>query len=105
VFAAVLLVVRGAQVTLGERGLYAAAALSAVADVDAPTIAFARLGGGAAPSTSAVAITVAVVVNTLVKLGLAAGLGAGRFRLRVATGLGAMAAAGVLAGAVLLARG
>ena len=74
-YALVLLIVRGAQARFGEQGLYLAAALSAVADVDAPTIALARLAHEAAPRTAVAGITIAVVTNTLVKLALAVLLG------------------------------
>ncbi len=105
VYALVLVVVQGAQQTLGEAGMYGAAALAAVADVDAPTVAFARLAGGAAGWRAPVAaITIAAVANTLVKLGLAATLGAGPFRRQVTTALGAMAFVGALAGAMVFAR-
>jgi uncharacterized membrane protein (DUF4010 family) len=99
VFALVLLAVRAAQETLGDRGSYVAAALSAVADVDAVTIAFSRLGPVAESwRTPAAAVTLAAVMNTVVKLWLGVGLGAGRFRRQVATALGSMAVAGTAAG-------
>ncbi len=104
IFAVVLLAVRGASVYFGTGGTYAAAGLSAVADVDAVTVAFARLGPGEqAWRVPAAAVTVAAVVNTLVKLGIAVGLGAGRFRRYVAISLGAVAAAGAAAGLVVYA--
>ena len=100
----VLLVVRGARELLGERGLYLAAALSAVADVDAPTVAFARLGpAGDDWRGPATAIVIAAMSNTIVKLGLGVGLGAGRFRAQVAAALGAIVLAGMVAAAMLLA--
>ncbi len=105
IYALVLLAVRAAQETLGERGTYAASALSAVADVDAVTIAFSRLGPGADEwRTPAAAVTVAAVTNTLVKLGLGVFLGAGRFRRQMAVTLGLMAAAGAAAGVAVYLR-
>jgi uncharacterized membrane protein (DUF4010 family) len=105
-YTVVLLVVRGARELLGERGLYLAAALSAVADVDAPTIAFARLGpidgDWRGPAT---AIVIAAMSNTIVKLGLGVGLGAGGFRLQVAAALGAILCAGIVASTMVLAPG
>ncbi len=102
IYGLVLLLVRGAREYLGAGGVYAAASLSAVADVDAVTIAFARLGpGDAAWRVPALAVTVAVVTNTLVKLGLAVGLGAGRFRRYVAASLAVMAVVGVIGGIVV----
>jgi uncharacterized membrane protein (DUF4010 family) len=104
IYAAVLMVVRGASEYLGVGGTYAAAGLSAVADVDAVTIAFARLGpGDLAWRVPAAAVTVAAVVNTLVKLGIGLGMGAGRFRRHVAVSLGAMAAVGAAAGVAVYA--
>jgi uncharacterized membrane protein (DUF4010 family) len=95
IYTAVLLVVRAATEYLGSGGMYAAAALSSVADVDAVTIAFSRLGpGDTAWRAPAAAVSLAVVVNTLVKLGLAAGLGRGAFRRHVAWALGIMAVVG-----------
>ena len=99
IYGVVLILVRGAGEYFGAGGTYAAAALSAVADVDAVTIAFSRLGPGATGwQTAAAAVTVAAVTNTLVKLGIAVGMGAGRFRRYAAVSLGAMAVAGAAAG-------
>lgn len=105
VFALILLGVRAAQEYLGNGGVYAASAISGLADVDAVTIAFSRLGAGVdAWRTPAAAVTLAAIVNTLVKLGLGVTLGAGRFRRNVAGALGAMALAGAVAGAVVYLR-
>jgi uncharacterized membrane protein (DUF4010 family) len=102
IYGVVLLVVRGAGEYFGTGGTYAAAALSAVADVDAVTIAFSRSGPGAAGwQIPAAAVALAAVVNTLVKLGIAVGMGAGRFRRYAAVALGAMAAVGAAVGAVV----
>jgi len=99
IYAVVLLVVRGAGEYFGAGGTYAAAGLSAIADVDAVTIAFARLGpGSTAWQVPAAAVTVAAVTNTLVKLGIGVGMGAGQFRKYVAISLGAMAVVGAAAG-------
>lgn len=102
IYGVVLLVVRGAGEYFGAGGTYAAAALSAVADVDAVTIAFSRSGPGAmAWQIPAAAVTVAAVTNTLVKLGIGVGMGAGRFRRYMAVSLAAMAAVGAAAGVVV----
>jgi uncharacterized membrane protein (DUF4010 family) len=102
VFAAVLVAVRAAQETVGTSGLFVVAGASAVADVDAATIAVTRNGPGPdAWRGAAAAVTLAVVVNTLVKLGLAAGMGAPAFRRPMALALGGMAAVGAAAGAVI----
>jgi uncharacterized membrane protein (DUF4010 family) len=102
VYAIVLLVVRAAQEYFGARGMYVAAGLSSLADVDAVAIAFARLGASAAEwRAPATAIAFAVVTNTLTKLVISLVMGAGVFRRYVATALGVMAVAGVLAAAVV----
>jgi uncharacterized membrane protein (DUF4010 family) len=97
IYAAVRFVVRAAQELLGSTGMFVAAFLASLADVDAPTIAFARGGpvGGSwrDPST---AVAIAAIGNTLVKLGLARSLGAGDFRRRVVRSLGAMALVGAI---------
>ncbi len=102
IYGVVLLVVRGAGVYFGTGGTYLAAGLSAVADVDAVTIAFSRLGPGETGwGMPAAAVTVAAVANTLVKLGIGVGMGAGRFRRYIGLSLGLMAAVGAAAGAVV----
>jgi uncharacterized membrane protein (DUF4010 family) len=102
IYAVVLLVVRGAREYFGTGGTYAAAGLSAVADVDAVTIAFSRLGpGDTLWRVPAAAVTVAAVANTLVKLGIGVGLGAGRFRRYMALSLGSVAVVGAAAGIVV----
>jgi uncharacterized membrane protein (DUF4010 family) len=105
IYAVVLLMVHGLGAWLGARGMYLGAFLSAIADVDAPTIALTRLGSGSESwREPAAAIAVAAVTNTLVKGGLAVALGAGRFRLEVAAALASMAAAGAVAGVLVWAR-
>ena len=102
IYAAVLLAVRATQDYIGPSGLFAVAGLSAVADVDAATIAVTRSGPGADLwRGAAAAVAVAAVVNTLVKLGLALGMGAPAFRKPVTVALGGMAAVGAAAGAVI----
>jgi uncharacterized membrane protein (DUF4010 family) len=102
VYALVLLLVQGAQIYFGPRGIYLAAALAAIADVDAVSIACARLGAvEAAWHTPAAAVTVALVTNTLVKLVIALVAGAGSFKGYVAAALGIMAAVGAAAGVLV----
>jgi uncharacterized membrane protein (DUF4010 family) len=97
-FALTLLVARGAQEYIGIRGVYAAAVLSSLADVDAAAIAFTRMGAGETGwRVAAIAVAVAAVTNTLVKLGIALAMGAGKFRRYVAITLGLMALAGIIA--------
>jgi uncharacterized membrane protein (DUF4010 family) len=98
IFGAVVLGVRAARELLGDNGVYAAAVLSGLADVDALTIALARLGGDAGAWRTAVfAITTGAVANNVVKLALAVYRGTGSFRVVVALSLGAMSLASVLA--------
>jgi uncharacterized membrane protein (DUF4010 family) len=105
VYTLVLVLVQAAHEYFGARGVYIAAGLSALADVDAVTIASARLGAGDnewfVPAT---AVTIAAVANTLVKLGIALVVGIGSFRWYVAAALGAMAIFGAIAGMVMFAH-
>src|SRR5262249_41580707 len=102
VYALIRLVAQAAQEHFGASGLYVAAAFSALADVDAVTIAFTRLGPGASGwQVPAAAVTIAVVTNTLVKLGIALATGARRFRLYVTLALGVSAVLGALAGTIV----
>jgi uncharacterized membrane protein (DUF4010 family) len=102
VYAAIVLAVRAAQEYLGEAGLFAAAVLGSVADVDAATIAFTNMGAGDPPwRTGAALITVAAVSNTLVKLGIGAARGGMEFRRNLALGLGTMAVAAAAIGTIV----
>jgi len=105
IYALVRLAVRAAQEYLGGGGMLAAAFVSGLADMDAPTIALAR-GGALAGSwrVPAAAIGVAAIANTLAKLGLAIALGSGAFRRFVAIALGAVAIAGAIVTAAIYAR-
>jgi len=99
IYALVLLVARAAQEYVGSGGQFLTAALASVADVDAVTIAFTRLGpGDSLWRTSAAAITVAAVMNTLVKLGLGWARGSRAFRRSLGVSLAAMAAFGIAVG-------
>jgi uncharacterized membrane protein (DUF4010 family) len=105
IYALVVLGVRAAEEFFGARGMFVAAALSALADVDAVSIAFARLGSGASGwRDPAAAVSLALVVNTLVKLAIATVMGGRRFRAYVAIALGVMAALGAATG-IMVARG
>ncbi len=102
IYTLVLLGVEAAHHYIGPRGMYLAAALSALVDVDAVSLAITQM----APATlgwqaAAIGVTIASVTNTLVKLAIAVTAGAGAFRVRVAAALGVMAAVGALAGLVL----
>jgi len=97
VLAVVLLGVFYLRDWLGIGGVYAAAALSGVTDVDALTISVSRLvGGDLAASTGAIAVFIAVSVNTAVKGGISLVAGDRRLGLRViAVFLAVIAAGGV----------
>ena len=100
-FGVVVLVARGAQVYLGDTGLYLAAAAAGLTDVDAITLAMANLASGdpANLPIAARAIMIAVMANTLAKSGMAVGLGSPALRsitLPIAGLLLAAAGAGAL---------
>lgn len=87
-FGVILAIVMMAVHYLGEwfgtGGVYAAAAISGITDVDALTISVSRLVGGDVSATSgAVAIFIAASVNTVVKGGISAVAGSRRLGLRV----------------------
>ena len=104
VFALILLLVRLAQEYAGVRGMYAAAAVSAVADVDAVAMALTRLGSRQnAWAVPATAVNIAMVTSTLVKMGIALVMGAGSFRRFVAQALLAMSAIGAAVAAAVAA--
>jgi uncharacterized membrane protein (DUF4010 family) len=101
-YALVLLLVRASEQYLGTRGLFVAAGVSGIGDVDAIAIACARLG----PSVDgwrdpAAAVTIALVTNTFAKLGIALSMGGQRFRRYVAFALATMGIAGALAGVLI----
>jgi uncharacterized membrane protein (DUF4010 family) len=82
-YAVILVVAKAAQFYFQEAGLYAAAAVAGLADVDAITLSMAELagtGGGIAVPTAARAVVLAVISNTLVKGGIALGIGTAALR-------------------------
>jgi uncharacterized membrane protein (DUF4010 family) len=105
IYALILLIVRAAMQYFGAAAIFAVAALSSLADLDAVTIAFTQLGArDLSWRTPAAAIALAVVTNTVVKLGIAWVRGAGAFRGYVAASLGAMAVVGAAAGVIVYLR-
>jgi len=101
-YAVVLLLVPATRMWLGTAGAFAAAAVSALLDVDAMTIAFARAAPVDGPwRETAAAITLGVTINTLVKAGIVAVVARGPFRRWVITGLGLAAIACSGAGALI----
>jgi len=81
-FGVVVFVAKAAEVYLGEAGLYLAAAIAGLTDVDAITLAMADLARGDERNlaVAARAVVIAALANTLVKSCLAAGLGSPELR-------------------------
>ncbi|WP_371347273.1 MgtC/SapB family protein [Ancylobacter sp. IITR112] len=98
---AVAFAARVASEIWGDGGLYAAAALSGLADVDAVTVTVAGMLPTLDAAVAARALGLAVLANMLAKTAYAALLGAPRFALALA---GATALALLAAGSVLLLR-
>ena len=83
-YAVILVAAKAAQFYFQDAGLYAAAAVAGLADVDAITLSMADLAGaegGIAVTTAARAVILAVLSNTLVKGGIALTVGARALRL------------------------
>lgn len=85
-YAVVLLVLAAAEDLLGDTGLFVAAFLSGLTDVDAITLSTARLVAteGLDPSTGWRVILVGALSNLVFKLGMAATLGSRAFAQRLA---------------------
>jgi len=84
-YAGVLLAIAAADDLLGEVGLYAAAVVSGLADVDAITLSTSQLvsDGRLASSTGWRVVLIAVLSNLVFKLGLAITLGSRAFARRL----------------------
>ena len=97
-FVAILFVAKLAKVYLGNQGLYLAALLSGLADVDAITLSIAEQSksGTLAHNIGALAITIAVVSNSVVKTGIAIYAGGWKFGRLVGLCLGLATGAGLL---------
>jgi len=80
-FVLVLLLVYFTRTNMGKSGVYIAALVSGLADVDAITLSMASLAkeGSVAPDVAVNAITIAVMSNTIVKFFYALCLGSRRF--------------------------
>jgi uncharacterized membrane protein (DUF4010 family) len=104
-FSVIVVGAKAATQYWGETGSFLAALLAGTVDVDAISISISRLAPGElSPEKAAVAIFLAAASNTVVKAGIAVVLGGWSFAWRVVVAFGAMAAAGGVAAAVLLAR-
>lgn len=101
-YGAIVFVVAAAEEHLGDRGLYAVAAVSGLTDVDAITLSVANLAEAGRIETGAAwrAILLATLSNLAFKAGLAFFLGGVGLLVRVAPLFGASLAAGA---AILLA--
>ncbi|MCX7174176.1 MAG: DUF4010 domain-containing protein [Proteobacteria bacterium] len=102
-FGVVVLIAKAAQVYLGNAGLYLAAGIAGLTDVDAITLAMADLAKTDVSNVaiSARAIVVAVMANTLAKSGMAIGLGSPELRRITLPICGLLLAVGI-AGALLV---
>jgi len=96
VFAVILLVTKAAKSYLGNQGLYLAALVAGLTDVDAVTLSTAR-NAGTELDAATVAILIAVASNTIVKSSLAWGIG-GRKLGKRAFLVGGLIIAGAAAG-------
>ena len=83
--------------TWGTIGVYPAAAVLGLADMDALTLSMSRLDRNIPPASAAFAIAIGLLMNTLLKTGVAVVVGAGSFRTKVATRLAVQAVASFLA--------
>jgi len=102
-FGVIVLVSKAAQVYLGDAGLYLAAAIAGLTDVDAITLAMANLAHSDASNlqVAARAIVIAVMANTLTKSGMAIGLGSAELR-RITLPIAALLMVTGVVGAVVL---
>ncbi|MES1955847.1 MgtC/SapB family protein [Salinisphaera hydrothermalis] len=81
----ILVVGEFAREWLGNTGLYALAAASGIADVDAITLSLTRMSQQSiAVQTAVIGIVIAAATNNVVKLGIAAAIGRRKLALRVA---------------------
>jgi uncharacterized membrane protein (DUF4010 family) len=96
VFAAILFVAKAAQMYFGNNGVYVAAVLAGITDVDAITLSMASLAKSTiTEATASTAILLAIVTNTAVKAGMTIVLGAVAMRRFTIPGFGVLFAAGL----------
>jgi len=97
-FGIVVLIAKAAQVYLGDAGLYLAAGIAGLTDVDAITLAMADLAKTDESSVgiAARAIVIAMMANTLVKSGMSIGLGSVELRRITLPISGLLLAAGIV---------
>jgi len=97
-FVGILFAAELAKLYLGHKGLYAAGAVSGLADVDAITLSIAeQTTAGTLPrGIGAIGITIAIVSNSFVKTGIAIYSGGWGFGRLIALCLGLATAAGLV---------
>lgn len=104
-FTAILLGVEAVEANLGESGLYAAAMVAGLADVDAITLSMAKLAGeGMAPEVAVTGILLGVASNTVVKSAFAVTLGGWIYGRKVLASLAATLIAGAAGASYLWLR-
>ena len=86
----IILFTRAMQGWLGDVGVYVAAAIGGISDVDAITLSLARMTGedGSLLSIAATGIVLAAIANTLVKNGIAVAVGGRRLGALLLLALG-----------------
>ncbi|MFZ1430728.1 MAG: MgtC/SapB family protein [Geminicoccaceae bacterium] len=99
-FAAVLLLVKVAQLYLPDGGVYILAALAGLTDVDAITLSMADYARSNPTSVAALAVVIAAVSNTLVKCAMVTSLGGPALRRPVLLATIAITLAGAAGAAV-----
>jgi uncharacterized membrane protein (DUF4010 family) len=97
-YAVVLLVARGAQVYLGNTGIYLSSVVAGMADADAIALSMAELSrapGGLDSGTAAQAIVLATMSNTITKGGIVLAVGSASLRRALLLGLVLMPMTGI----------
>ncbi len=96
IFALIIFASKAAQQYLGSSGVYLAAGLAGLTDVDAITLSMANLSKESlSEATATTAILIAVVMNTIVKASIAFSLGAPSLRKFTLPGFGLVLVTGL----------
>jgi uncharacterized membrane protein (DUF4010 family) len=94
----VLLISKAAAQSFGNKGVYIAALLGGLTDMDAVTLSMAKLAGsGLQNKVAALAVLIAAASNTVVKAGLALSLGGVRYGTRVVLSFALVLVCGAIA--------
>ena len=99
-FAAVLLLVKLAQLYFPGGGVYVLAALAGLTDVDAITLSMAEYAKSNPATVAALAIVIAAISNTVVKFAMVTSLGGAALRRPVLLATTAIIVAGIGGAAV-----